>query len=445
MSHRVSTYLQRFFRDAERIEGMVSYVFSERGSRLSKETTQKIADGILEGKSDKEIYDGVGISLNTFHKYISPSYRERVRKDNAEYKQQKRREDPSFKSKAKEYQRIKQAVHLRAFFWRAGKIDNLITNSASETGFYMDKSCVDGISEGILNGKHYSEICRDLEIGPVMFYKYIRLGYRSDTAPRTKTGQKKPELLQKNAQKEFFREFGEQEDNLYSETSDIGSKKPGHRESDNICRKESRVGIRRFFKNADQIEDMISYVNSENGSRLDKDLSQNIAGIILDGKNTRQMCEVLGVDRSKVRNYLNPRLWEKRKKYQKEYRQRPDVRERRNEYGRSYHQKSDVKEKRNEYQKEYRQRPGITERLAGCPIADLWKEDEVYDDSPLSDFLSKEELLARKKALGLAGSLNRTLVNWEYMGIIKSVEENGIRRYAIDFSSPFFEQLDEQE
>jgi hypothetical protein len=167
----------------------------------------------------------------------------------------------------------------------------------------------------------------------------------------------------------------------------------------------------------EKIQAMMDYVYSEEGKNMDKALAYSIAGLILDGKRPSEIKTYLGLGSETFYYYMNQNFRARVKKHRKEYHERPEV-----------------KEKRVDYLRE-----------GSCPIACLWRSEEVSDDAPLSEFLAYGELLKRKRELGLKGSLRPALLNWTRMGILKEIDDIRTKRYAIDFSSPFFDQLNEQE
>jgi hypothetical protein len=219
----------------------------------------------------------------------------------------------------------------------------------------------------------------------------------------------------------------------------------------------------RYSVKAPDIEEtlqaMMDYAYSKEGKSADRIQVYSIAGLILEGWSPSEIIEYLQISRSNFYLHINPDIKERQTKYCKEYYQRPEVKEKARNYQRKhgkmpevkkkkkdYYQKSEVKEKRMNYQREYLQRPKVKERqkeyLADCPVACLWREEDISDDSDFSRFLTYEELLQRKKAIGLKGRLKEALQNWMLTGVIEESEDLGVKKYAINFSSPFFNYLD---
>jgi len=206
----------------------------------------------------------------------------------------------------------------------------------------------------------------------------------------------------------------------------------------------------------------------------------------------RKRAQIKHIHYKRQRMKEDPEFAKKERDRWKEYQQRPEIKERRREYAKEYSQRPEVKEKQKEYQRKYqrnrlatdpefreRQREYRKKRYAtdpeyrerqneyrreyqrnrlatdsefrerdgkygkACPIACLWRSEEVHDDLPLSDLLTYEELLQRKKESDLDGSLSAGLLDGLSMGYLTEVNDAGTKRYAIDFSSPFFDHLNE--
>lgn len=288
-----------------RVQRMMEYVYSEKGKRLNRPLAQGIAYAILKGHTVSETAEYVDRSQNTVYKYLNPTYREDVRKDNADYKRKKRREDPEFvkreESRQKRYpDRVKRENACRSSHWK---------------------------------------ISQD---GP------------------------------------------------------------------------------RLFSDAEKIEEMIYCVHSPEGARLDKELAQKIAEGILNanGKSFNEISLGLAIPSKTFYNYIDP-------EYLRKVKSRGEN-----------HQKTrratdpEYKELMNSYQ-------------WSCPMACLLREEEVHDNSPLSDFVSEEELQRRKKDLEIPGSLPIALRYGEHQGYIVKVFDQGTNKYAINFSSKFFDDLTE--
>ena len=96
---------------------------------------------------------------------------------------------------------------------------------------------------------------------------------------------------------------------------------------------------RKFFEIADRIDKMTRLVYSEDGERLNKDLSDRIANLLLEWKGPTAVCSELGISSSTFYSYTNPEYKEKwrerRKEYQrKKWREDPKYREKKREYQR---------------------------------------------------------------------------------------------------------------
>ena len=98
---------------------------------------------------------------------------------------------------------------------------------------------------------------------------------------------------------------------------------------------------RKFFEIADRIDKMTRLVYSEDGERLNKDLSDKIANLLLEWKGYTEVCSELGISSSTFYRYTNPEYREKwrerRKEYQrKKWREDPKYREKKREYQRKW-------------------------------------------------------------------------------------------------------------
>jgi len=201
----------------------------------------------------------------------------------------------------------------------------------------------------------------------------------------------------------------------------------------------------------EKLQAMMDYVSSEDGKKMDKSLAYSIAGLILEGKKLSEITNYLEITYDTLYCYMDPTYREKKKEYLKgylqEYYKRPEIKEKIKNNQRTYRQKPEAKEKKKTYRRVYRQKPEVMEKQREyqkyCPIAYLWREEDISDDSNFSRFLTYEDLLRRKKKIGLKGQLKGPLQDWVLAGIIEESEDLGVKRYAINFSSPYFSCLEE--
>jgi len=127
---------------------------------------------------------------------------------------------------------------------------------------------------------------------------------------------------------------------------------------------------RKFFEIADRIDKMTRLVYSEDGERLNKDLSDKIANLLLEWKGYTEVCSELGISSSTFYRYTNPEYREKckerhRKYYRKRLREDPEYREKQREYHRKkWREDPEYREKQREYQREYHKKK--------------WREDPKY-------------------------------------------------------------------
>ena len=133
---------------------------------------------------------------------------------------------------------------------------------------------------------------------------------------------------------------------------------------------------RKFFEIADKIDKMTRLVYCEDGERLNKDLSDKIANLLLEWKGPTAVCSELGISSSTFYRYTNPEYREKcrerqRKYYRKRLREDPEYREKQREYQREYHKKKwredpKYREKKREYQRKREKEPNLFAVLLDC-------------------------------------------------------------------------------
>ena len=149
-----------------------------------------------------------------------------------------------------------------------------------------------------------------------------------------------------------------------------------------VCRREINENIRKIYA-GEELTRSLKTLNCDCEFRKEYDKFC----LVQEGKPIDEQIK----RREYQREYAQkPEVKARKREYQREYQQKPEVKARIKEYKREYAQKPEVKARNREYQREYRQKPEVKARKR-----EYWQKPEVK--ARVREYLQKPEVKAKAR------------------------------------------------